>query len=661
VKILVVTLSNLGDVVLTLPVIQALRERHPDARLDVVTGASGKAVFEGDTRLNRVTVYDRRVPWSEKIRFLGSIRRERYDILVDLRYSMLGLFGGARKRNSYLTAFSRRGHRAARHLRALEGLASPAAESFLSGLPGRSAFSLPEGRIVAAAVGSKSDLKKWPAEKYAALLDRLAGEQGCSIVLVGDTHDRKDAETVKRAMHGPVLDLTGKTDFKQLVGVLRRAALVITNDSAPLHIADSLKVPVLAIFGPTDPKKYGPRRVGSEVAAKRLFCQPCERAQSRFGHECMKELDAAEVYPQAVRVLNDAPRAGGYRILVIRLDRIGDLALSLPALEELRRRFPGASISVMTRPATADLLLGHPSIDEVIPYRYEKGGRHAFPRGYLRFLEEIMKRRFDAAVILHPGIRSYLVPFLAGIPRRIGYRGRHAWLLTQALPDERHLGKKHESQYAVDLAAALGGEAKAPAAPPRLAIDPQSVSDVSGELQRSGVGTAERLLALHPGASCVSKRWPKEKFAELARRLSAGFPEHRLVIVGGKETAEAAAFIAAAAPVRAIDVSGKLGLRELSALLSRCDLLVSNDSGPVHVAAAVGTRVISLFGRNQAGLSETRWRPLGEGHAVLRKDVGCQVCLAHRCTIGFECLEAIQPEEVLEMARRLLAQPAAVR
>jgi ADP-heptose:LPS heptosyltransferase len=104
----------------------------------------------------------------------------------------------------------------------------------------------------------------------------------------------------------------------------------------------------------------------------------------------------------------------------------------------------------------------------------------------------------------------------------------------------------------------------------------------------------------------------------------------------------------------ALNLAGRLSVAELAALLARCRLLVSNDSGPVHVAAAVGTPVIAIFGRNQRGLSPRRWRPLGEGHAVLHKDVGCVTCLAHECDIGFQCLTALGVEEVYEAAVRAL-------
>ena len=645
-KILLVTLSNLGDVVLTLPVLQSLRSAYPKAEMHVMAGPGAAMAFESDKRIARFIPYKKKT-FAEKWQLLQQVRGERYDIIVDLRRSLIGFLGAAGKRNRYLDLPSQKMHRRARHLRALRGIAPVSnEESFLKNAasPVRSLTSAGQA-VVVAAVGSKSDIKKWPAEHYARLLDRLASERSCRIILVGDGNDCADAEKVKKFMNSPSEDLTGHTDWTQLVTVIAQASLVVTNDSAPLHIADSLKVPVLALFGPTDPGKYGPRSGRSLSVSRKIFCSPCEKAQCRFNHECLKELSPDEVYAKAIQVLDDRTRKENFRILVIRLDRLGDLALTLPALDALRKQYPDASISLMTRPATKELLEGHPWLDEVIAYDYGKGGRHRFPLGYFRFLKEIIRRRFDVAFVLHPGVRSYLVPFLAHIPYRIGYRNKLSFLLTASAADERHRGTRHESEYALDVLRVFGVPTppglEAKLFPPSLSHEGASVTPC---------------IAVHAGSSCPSKRWMPERFEALGSRLLTEFPRHRLVIIGGQEEQELGRRLKEAWGERSADLTGKLSLKELAECLKRSELLISNDSGPVHVAAAVGTRVISLFSRNQAGLSPTRWRPLGKGHAVIQKDVGCVVCLAHKCPIEFECLKAISVDEVFTTAKQMLSK-----
>lgn len=657
-KILVVTLSNLGDAILTLPVFQSLNDHFPKAAIHVMASPSAAEVFQGDKRIAKLILYDKRDGWGEKFQVLRRVREERYSLIVDLRHSLIGLLGGAAFRNPYFSLKTRATHQSEKHWQSLRNIISsdfPTA-SFLYAQPARvhdSGIEFDErSRLVVASVGSKSDIKKWPAEYYAELLDRLSINEGCQIVLAGDKNDTADAAKVKSLMRSNVLDLCGRTDFAQLCRLLKSASLLVTNDSAPLHIADALKTPVLAIFGPTDPRKYGPRASGSAAVRRVLFCSPCERAQCRFDHECMKELSVDEVYQKSLQILNDEFKPKNLKILVIRLDRIGDVVLSLPTVEAIRRRFPRASISMAVRPYTQDIVSGHPAIDEVIPYYYETGGRHASIIGNLRFLREISKRHFDIAFILHPSNRSYNVPFFSGIPYRVGFKTRMPFLLTHSVPDRRHEGLKHESEYTLDIVRAFGIRETNGLRSGIRVLD-HDMREVSELLKKEGVREARPVLAFHPGASCLSKRWPIERFAQLGKKLIAE-NSYELIIVGGAGDLRLGETLKKEWGEHAINCVGQLDLKGLSALLKRCALLVSNDSGPVHIAAAVGTRTFGIFGRTQAGLSPVRWKALGQGHRIIQKDVGCVVCLAHRCTIDFECLKAIEVDEVFGEVKDML-------
>ena len=167
-------------------------------------------------------------------------------------------------------------------------------------------------------------------------------------------------------------------------------------------------------------------------------------------------------------------------------------------------------------------------------------------------------------------------------------------------------------------------------------------------------------MAIHPSASCISKRWMPDRFAQVADRLAA----ERLVricLVSGEPDAVYAEAVVRRMSYPAVNFAGALAVGELAALLRRCRLLISNDSGPVHVAAAVGTPVVDIFGRNQRGLSPQRWGPLGAGHVILHKEVGCVTCLAHNCDIGFLCLTSLSVEEVYRAAVSVLERGASVR
>jgi ADP-heptose:LPS heptosyltransferase len=163
------------------------------------------------------------------------------------------------------------------------------------------------------------------------------------------------------------------------------------------------------------------------------------------------------------------------------------------------------------------------------------------------------------------------------------------------------------------------------------------------------------MVAIHPSASCPSKRWMPERFAQVADRLVQERGVKVCVVAGTSETAHTDRMVGAMRqPV--VNLAGRLRVAELAALLARCRLLISNDSGPVHVAAAVGTPVVDIFGRNQRGLSPRRWGPLGEGHVILHKEVGCVTCLAHQCDIEFLCLTSLGVEEVYQAAVSVLSR-----
>ena len=339
------------------------------------------------------------------------------------------------------------------------------------------------------------------------------------------------------------------------------------------------------------------------------------------------------------------------RILVIRLDRLGDVILSTPVLEALRQRFPHAFIAMMVRPPCREAVDGNPHLNEVL--LYEKEGRHRRLGATIRFARGLRRFEFDTALVLHPSNRSHWIPWLARIPVRVGYDRKSGWLLTHRLPHRKQEGARHEAVYTLELLRPFGiipGDPR-PLMPSAPAVDRR----IEELLAAHAVGAGDRLVAIHPSASCISKRWMPERFAQVADRL---ITEHgvRVCLVAGAADAIFAAAVQRAMRQPAINAAGELSVGELAALLRRCRLLISNDSGPVHVAAAVGTPVVDIFGRNQRGLSPQRWGPLGEGHVVLHKEVGCVTCLAHRCDIEFLCLTSLSVDDVYQAAVSVLVK-----
>ncbi len=336
------------------------------------------------------------------------------------------------------------------------------------------------------------------------------------------------------------------------------------------------------------------------------------------------------------------------RILIVRTDRIGDLVLSTPAIRAVRAAYPRGYVAALVQPATRALVEGHPALDEV--FVLDKQGRHRGVAGAWHLAAELRARRFDLALILHTTTRVVLLTWLAGIPRRVGYARRLGWLLTDRRPYEKRFGERHELDYTLDLVRAAG----IPADDRTLEIAWSSAGQgpVTTWLASAGIGPSDRLILLHPGASCPSKRWPPARFAAVADAVAARGSRVAVIVGPGDEALARDVQRQARTPVLA--PPHPFTLAELPWLLKRAQCLVSNDSGPVHLACAAGTPVVAVFGRWGEGLSPTRWGPTGPRSAVLHHDVGCRPCLAHRCRIGFICLDAVTVEEVVAAVQQIL-------
>lgn len=336
-------------------------------------------------------------------------------------------------------------------------------------------------------------------------------------------------------------------------------------------------------------------------------------------------------------------------ILVVRTDRIGDVVLTTPAIVALREAYLGAKISILVSVETQDIVEGNPYLDEILID--DKKDIHQGFFGFLRLISALKKRQFDLAIIFHTKKRTNLLCFLAGIPRRIGYKNnKFGFLLTDPLKDTRPQGDRHEVEYCLDVLRHLGIKIDKPKL--YMPLKKENEEWVKKLFADNDVLASQKVIAVHSDASCISKRWPTRKFIEVINQLM--IKHHvKIVLIGGSATQKIAQEILPALKGPTINLVGQASLSQLASLLQKCHLLISNDSGPVHIAVAVGTPVVSIFGRNQAGLSPLRWRPLGAHDIVLHKEVGCEVCLAHNCIIGFECLEAITVEDVLRAAEDL--------
>jgi len=301
-------------------------------------------------------------------------------------------------------------------------------------------------------------------------------------------------------------------------------------------------------------------------------------------------------------------------ILIIRTDRIGDVVLTTPAIKAVSQSYPASRISVLVTPVTCDLINGNPYVGEVLVD--DRAGRHRGLFGFLRLVHEIRSKNFDLVIIFHTKRRYNLICAMAGIPCRLGYKNnKFGFLLNRPLQDIRPLGEKHEAEYCMEVLKALGIENN----------DLDILVPLQKEAEEWSYQWMEEnglkpngFITIHPGSSDPVKCWPAANFAMLMDRLAERYPL-KIVLIGAPQTMPASAEIVRQARKGPsfLNLTGKTSLAQTASLLRRSCLLVSNDSGPVHVAAGVGTSVISLFLRDQPGINVERWRPLGPKSYIL--------------------------------------------
>lgn len=667
---------------MTLPVLDLLRLNFPESKITVVAGPRPKEIFQDNPNINRFIIYNKQARLREKLRLFNNLRGEGFDLIVDLRNSLFGMLLPAKYKTSpFLIIPKNIKHMRDRHIYKIQNPKSKIKNKSkiqISNIETKSLFISqqdeeyinqtlkennigPQDKIVMIAAGARSHIKRWSKEKFVKLIALLQEEFAVKIILVGDKDDVFINEYITQHSPGAILDLSAKTTLNQLAYLLKKARLLIGNDSAVLHLGSYLNIPIVAIFGPTNEEKYGPWSQVKTIVKKEIFCRPCAKALCKLGTlDCMSLIQVEDVLRAIRKVLitdyrlPPACRQAGTdyrykRILIVRTDRIGDVLLSTPVIKALRDAWPYAYIAMIVSPYAKEIVEGNPFLDEVIIYN--KDGKHRSALRTIKFALNLKKKKFDLAVILHPTNRVHLVSFLAGIKRRIGYDRKLGFLLTDKIKHSKQLGEKHEVEYSLDLVRYLGimPEDKNLFMP----IKPASEVWVEELFKQEKIGQTDKLLAIHPGASCLSKVWPSERFADVADRLTQNYGFKVLIISGAKDIALAQNVMKNMHhPV--INLAGKTSVSQLASLLKRCQLFISNDSGPVHIASSVGTPVISIFGRDQEGLSPRRWGPVGLKDRILHKEVGCIECLAHNCAKEFICLKAIVVDEVLKVADSIL-------
>ena len=364
------------------------------------------------------------------------------------------------------------------------------------------------------------------------------------------------------------------------------------------------------------------------------------------------------------------------RILVRGVNWLGDAIMTTPALMRLREARPRAHIVLLTPAKLAELWQHSPSVDEVMAIERSDT--------LICVAKRIRRGHFDTAVLFPNSPRSALEVFLARVPERVGAaRPWRTWTLTKVVPGsperkaetlttrrsaaevqrliredpakprESFPTSAHQVHDYLRIVEVLGGNAT-PLAPAIHVTE----AEVSAIRARFGAKRGGALLGLNPGAEYgPAKRWPEERFIEAARHLTTQTDCHWWIFGGAVDVHVAGRIAASIGPGRAQSLAGKTSLRELCAAMKACSVVLTNDTGPMHVAAAVGTPVVVPFGSTSPELTGPGW-PAGHGHELIYGQAPCAPCFRRTCPIDFRCMTGIDPDQVVQALSRLMQKSA---
>jgi 3-deoxy-D-manno-octulosonic-acid transferase/heptosyltransferase-1 len=346
-------------------------------------------------------------------------------------------------------------------------------------------------------------------------------------------------------------------------------------------------------------------------------------------------------------------------ILIIKLSAIGDVVHTLPSLAVLRRLYPNAHITWVIEEASSDLIVGHPYLNRIVVsgrkrwIRDLRNPSRAFAalREIKSFVRTLRDRSYDLVIDFHGLFKSALLVFLSGGKRKLGYDSLQelsGLFLNEKIPEDL---EKHAIDRYLDFLRYLG----APIGEPEflIPIEEANKKRIDALLQKHNLDSHDRFVAVNPIALWETKLWEEDRFAALCDRIIRQLDTK--VVLTGNHAEGMVGHIQSMMSQKTVNLAGRTTLRDLAYLYRKAALLITTDSGPMHIAAAVGTPVIALFGPTSA----SRTGPYGEGHFVIRRDLACSPCFLKKCETR-HCMKDISVEDVLEAAKKMLKCPKTI-
>ncbi|MFO7665696.1 MAG: lipopolysaccharide heptosyltransferase II [Desulfobacterales bacterium] len=327
-------------------------------------------------------------------------------------------------------------------------------------------------------------------------------------------------------------------------------------------------------------------------------------------------------------------------ILIRATNWVGDAVMTLPALEAVRENFPESRITVLARPWVAPVFENHPAVNNILIYNSHDGLKKNISE-FFHVINLVRKNRFDLAVLFQNAFEAAFLAYLGRVRYRLGFDsdGR-GFLLTHRIKRTDDILGVHQVEYYLSILKSVGLEAKS--RNPVLHISKKDSIKAEALLKINGINLNDFLLGLGPGAIFGNaKRWPVERFAKIgdwaAEKWSA-----KIIIMGSKKEKEIGTSMTGLMRHKPVDFCGATSLGEAMGIIGRCNLFVTNDSGLMHVAAALGVSTLAIFGSTD----HVATGPRGIRTRIIKHDIDCSPCLKPECPTDFKCMLSIEPEEV---------------
>jgi lipopolysaccharide heptosyltransferase II len=335
-------------------------------------------------------------------------------------------------------------------------------------------------------------------------------------------------------------------------------------------------------------------------------------------------------------------------ILVVRNDSIGDVILSLPLAGLIKKQYPDCKVTFLLRNYTKDIVNDHPNIDDVIILKENNGKIPVWKN-----VNQLKKGLFDASIIVYPTFITALIIFLAGVKFRVGSGYRwYSFLFNRKVFEHRKYAEKHELEYNVNLLKVFGIKENISTRNVLfdITINKNSMEKVNKSLTDSKVEFENKTIIVHPGSGGSAIDLPLEKFSELVKNLSL-LNKVNIIITGNKD--EKKICNAISYKTKAIDLSGKFNLSEIICLISLTDIFISNSTGPIHIAAALGKSTVGFYPKIRA-CSPERWGPYTQKKVIFTPEIECNDCTREQCE-RLNCMNSIDIDKVTREVTKLIS------